>query len=491
MNKNSHKDLIRKILAIPAEDRTTEFKRLGKDFRVAKIVESVVAMANTDGGSIILGVDDPQKTKLKGINRVYGIEEDLEKYDEIGRNISRITPPISHLWPPLRLHSANNKTVGIISISKGINSFHSIDNHVFIRLERGNKILTPHEIVKLSYAKGFQRADKELVDADFDLLRTDYYEKWKNARRIEQGDVKEILFNTGLARKDQDGILKPTRAAVLLFALYPNSIMETKCTVRVFQYEGTIETIKETLNLVGTPKTIEGPTIKQIQDAHDYVLTLLRAGMRIPSSGFVTTYRIPERAVKEAITNAVIHRDYYIKRDVEVRVFEDRVEIESAGLFPFNITPFNIGFVRSEGYRNDLIVKHLREFPNPPNLDRNEGVRAMRAEMERGKLYPPIFFTYPYLQDSVRVVLFNTIRATEWDKVSHYLTHTEKYITNEKVRGIARIPDTSKASRLLKRWVDQGLLIKIDTGAKKTVKYRLPIDKEQERLFANSGANKY
>lgn len=87
--------------------------------------------------------------------------------------------------------------------------------------------------MKFSYAKGFERADKELVDTDFDLLRTDYYEKWKNARRIEQKDIKAILFNTGLARKDQDGMLKPTRAAVLLFASYPNSIMETKCTISV------------------------------------------------------------------------------------------------------------------------------------------------------------------------------------------------------------------------------------------------------------------
>jgi predicted HTH transcriptional regulator len=166
------------------------------------------------------------------------------------------------------------------------------------------------------------------------------------------------------------------------------------------------------------------------------------------------------------------------------------VEIESPGLFPYNITPFNIGFVRAEGYRNDLIVKHLREFPEPPNLDRNEGVRAMRKEMDRSNLYPPIFFTYPHLNDSVRVVLFNTIRATEWDKVSYYLTHKEKYVTNEIVRKIIDNPDIFKVSRLLKKWVEQGLLIKIYTGAKKTVKYRLPIEEEEIGLFAKADANK-
>jgi predicted HTH transcriptional regulator len=72
-------DLINKILAIPSEDRTTEFKRLGRDFRVSKIIESIVAMANTDGGIIVLGVDDPQKTKAKGLDRVFGIEENPER----------------------------------------------------------------------------------------------------------------------------------------------------------------------------------------------------------------------------------------------------------------------------------------------------------------------------------------------------------------------------------------------------------------------------
>ena len=59
-------------------------------------------------------------------------------------------------------------------------------------------------------------------------------------------------------------------------------------------------------------------------------------------TGFTTRYRIPERAVKEAITNAIIHRDYYIKRDIEIRIFEDRLEVESPGLLPYNITSRNI-----------------------------------------------------------------------------------------------------------------------------------------------------
>jgi len=201
--------------------------------------------------------------------------------------------------------------------------------------------------------------------------------------------------------------------------------------------------------------------------------------MRV-SSGFITTYSIPERAVKEAITNAVIHRDYHTKKDIEIKIFEDRIEVESPGLLPFNITPSNIGVERAHEYRNDLLVKHLREFPDPPNLDQNEGVKAMRETMKTASLYPPIFWTYPRLQDAVRVILLNEEAPTEWDKVSDYLIKN-KYIANLQAREILHTENTVKVSKRFNRWVKQGLLTKITprTGAKRNVRYRLPTADER------------
>jgi len=311
------------------------------------------------------------------------------------------------------------------------------------------------------------------VDVDFRLLESRQYQDWKAKRSVSGSKIREVLEKTGLAKKNKSGKLLPTRAAVLLFADYPSELMDTKAAVRIFQYTGNIETIGETPNYIGTPKTIGGPIVEQIKKAHEYVLTLLRSGVRIPS-GFLTEYQIPERAVKEAITNAIIHRDYYLKRDVEIKIFEDRVEIQSPGLLPYNITAANIGLVRADSWRNDLLVKHLREFPAPPNLDQNEGVRAMRSEMKAQNLYPPIFWTYPNLQDSVRVILFNEKIATEWQKVSKYLDKN-KYITNEKARFVTGIVQRDKMSQMLKNWVRQGLLLQIvpSSGYVRATKYRL------------------
>lgn len=467
--------LILQILAIPEETQTLEFKRLGDGERVvSKIIETIVAMSNTDGGYIILGVDDPEKTKLKGFDRIFGIEEGKEKFDEIGREIKNIVPPIGNLWPPSVLEvSQINKKVAVLKIAKATHHFHSIKDQVFVRLLKGNKKLTPQEIVKFSYAKGFEKADKELVDVDFDLLNTEFFKGWKESRNINSQNIKEILFDTGLARKNQDSILQPTRAAVLLFAKYPTNLMETKCAIRIYQYSGTIENFKAIPNMIGVPKTIDGPIVKLIKDSQEYVLMLLRSGLEI-YSGFKTKYKIPQRAIKEAITNAVIHRDYHIKRDIEISLFEDRIEFLSPGLFPSNITISNIGKIRSDGYRNDLLVKHLREFPEQPNLDRNEGVRAMRGDMKESNLYPPIFITYPIIEDSVKVILLNEEMPSEWEKIKEYL-ELNKYITNSEARKITGVVQMHKMSRLLRKWVSQGLLIKITHESKsaKLTSYKL------------------
>lgn len=469
MEVNEVDELLKVLLEMPEETQTVEFKRLDGTKVVAKIIQTMVAFANTDGGWIVIGVDDPEKTKLKGVGRIFGIEENKDLYDEVLREAQRIIPDVPAV-PLTIVTSEINKTVVVLKIPKATLNFHSIDKKVFVRLHKSNKQLSPQEFIKMSYAKGFEKADRELVDVDFSLLKTDLYEDWRSTREID-GKIEDTLFKTGLARKER-GKLLPTRAAVLLFAEFPTNLMETKCAVRVMQYTGRIETYQEVPNMIGAPKTIGGPVTELIRKTHEYVLTLLREGIEI-HSGFVTKYLIPERSVKEAITNAVIHRDYYIKRDIEIKIFEDRVEIISPGLFPYNITKQNIGLVRAEGYRNDLLVKHMREFFNPPNLDQNEGVVAMRNEMKARGLYLPIFITYPTLLDSVDVVLFNEHTPAEWEKVKEFL-ETNRYIANREAREITGIVQLDKMSKMLSKWVKQGLLIKIspDGSAKKT-KYKL------------------
>lgn len=468
------KELLETILSIPAETQNIEFKRLWWESEklVTKIIETIVAMANTEWWNIIIWIDDPEKSDKKWLEKIFWIEENLELFDAIWREIQKVVPPITKIWPPKIIKVEEiNKTIAIIYIPKATESFYSINQQVYQRQQKGNIRLTPQEIIKLSYAKWFIKADKELVNVDFDLLETKYYEQWKKDRKLPQEDIQTLLYKLWLAKKNDDWILKPTRAAVMLFSEYPTELMDTKCAIRIYKYAWTLEQFKETPNLIWKPKTIEWPIIKIIEDAQEYVLSALENWIQI-HSWFVTTYKIPERAVKEAITNAVIHRDYYIKRDIEIKIFEDRIEIDSPGLFPYNITPHNIWFVRADWYRNDLLVKHLREFEEAPNLDRNEWVQAMRSEMSVNNLYPPLFFSYPYIQDGVKVVLLNEDRGTERDKVKKFLDDN-KYINNEQARKITWITQSYKMSRLFKKRTDNWLIMKIWSENLKNIKYKL------------------
>ena len=468
---------IQDLLNIPEESQNIEFKRLNWEKVVVKIIETIIAMTNTEWGMIVFWIDDPEKTIKKWLDRIHWIEENKELFDEIGREIQRIIPPIWNLWTPEYIEIKKiEKTVAVLYIPKAIQSFHSIKWHVYQRLHKWNKQLSPEEIVKLSYAKWFEKADRELVEVDFELLNTEYYKDWKTSRNIIWWSIKEILYQTWLARKDKEWVLKPTRASVLLFSLYPTNLMDTKCSIRVFQYTWNVEIIWETPNLLWIPKTIDWPIIQLIRNSNEYILSILKSWISM-ASWFTTKYKIPERVIKEVITNAVIHRDYFTKRDIEVKIFENRIEVQSPWLFPYNITKSNIGKVRSEWYRNDLLVKHLREFSTPPNLDQNEWVRAMINEMNNEKLYPPIYWTYPELQDSIRVILWNELQANDWNKIK-ILFKKEKYITNELAMEITWIIQINKMSEELKKWTNKWLLIRIpeDINIKSNVKYKLASD---------------
>jgi ATP-dependent DNA helicase RecG len=191
------------------------------------------------------------------------------------------------------------------------------------------------------------------------------------------------------------------------------------------------------------------------------------------ASGFTAKHDYPKRVVKEAITNAVLHRDYRHPRDVNVRIFDDRIEVESPGEFPANITPATIETAQSTP-RNPSLVTHIREFATPPNVDAGEGVPMMFSEMKSKGLYPP---RYSVRQDSaipvVTVTLLNEERPAVWEQVSAFV---DKHgaIANRDLRKIANT-ETLRATRMLQGWVALGLLV-MHGGGKRDATYRKPAE---------------
>jgi len=98
---------------------------------------------------------------------------------------------------------------------------------------------------------------------------------------------------------------------------------------------------------------------------------------------------VPESG-HEIITNALIHRDYSVADDVHIRIFDNRIEVQSPGRFPAHVTVKNC--LTERFARNGAVVRLLNRFPNPPNQDVGEGLNTAFEKMhELGLKEPQIF----------------------------------------------------------------------------------------------------
>ena len=278
-----------------------------------------------------------------------------------------------------------------------------------------------------------------------------------------------------------DSGLQPLLAALLLFADEPGALLAgqgMRADVRVFHYQGRTVQHGEVPNLLLPPKTISGPVVEQIAKAQAYVLERLAQGLTMEGSGFKTRYRFPPRVIKEAITNAVVHRDYRLNRDIHIRIFDDRVEVESPGRLPGSLTPATVDTAGSMP-RNSALARHLREFPNPPNVDAGEGVPMMFTQMAQANLYEPLY--REKLETAVPILLvtlLNEERPPLWVQVSDWVERNGP-IANADVCRIASV-DTLKASKMLRAWVDRGLLEPLPGRVRSNAAYRRPSQADEQ-----------
>lgn len=463
------------------ESFTFECKRIGK---VDRLLESVVALANSNGGILALGLEDPDKAT--GRDRVYGIQPHPMNWDELQRKLrSRITEPerlqITHKEIGCTLRDGSHGSIILLKVQRSGRVHSIVDDGTFIRLTKGNKELTAGEITDLCHARGVVSAETRLEEIDFEVLDTDYWRAYARHRKLTR-PIDEAMLHLGLARRGEGGNLLPTRAAVLLFAEEPSGILAAKTSIRIFHYHGIEIATDPNTNLVRNPITVGGPLIRQIRDAHQVVINELAERVQYGPFGFEIVQRYPVRVIAEAITNAVIHRDYRLIADVMIRIFSDRIEFESPGLLPGTVTVANIQTVRHN--RNPLIVQHLRQFPDPPNLDAHEGVKMMFGTMREAGLYPPRFLTPPSIdREAVVVRLGNYNQPSAWEQVLDFLRENDS-IGNAEVRQILGTGDPVRASRQLKEWVDWGLLVVANPeSAKKLRRYKPPDDPDSDINF--------
>ncbi len=477
--------LLERVLSSP-ESRTLDVKRVSGKM-VQKALETLCAFANTEGGVLALGIEDP--AKAKGAQRIYGVQENPEAVDELQRKVRTQFKPAIHtirfmrLACPLRDGQAGH--VVLVQVGKSADVHSIVDDGTWTRLDASNREMLASEITDLAYQRGVRSAETESVAVPLELLDTPVWRSFVAGRGLRAGTQAEQLLRIGLAdmvkQVDATEAVLPRRAAVLLFAEEPGSLLAafgSRADLRLMVYAGKEMGMDAVPNLRKPPKTIRGPLIEQIDLAVKAVLDELAQGLTLASSGFKTRHQYPERVVKEAIVNAVIHRDYRLNRDIMVRMFDDRIVVESPGLLPGAITAANIQYARSKA-RNPLIAQNLREFAVPPNIDDGEGVRMMFGEMAAAQLYPPQYRQNTEAAvETLLLTLFNEDRPAVWTEVNDWIERNGP-IANADVCRIAGV-DTLKASKMLRGWVDRGLLELLPGRVRSNAAYRKPAQADEQ-----------
>ncbi len=372
------------------ESSRVEFKR--DDCRPADIAKEMSAFLNLHGGAILLGVEDDGW--ISGLNRPRGEAE--QWIMNIARN--NLDPPTIPAWTSISIEDYG--IVGIVelpsdSAGKPYRARKSNAWVTYIRVGSGSREATRSEEARFYQAAQLVhyelRAVQDLEMESFDLDRVDnYFRVVMNRPGPERSDVKnwrQILLNSDLlvASGSTD---RATVAGLLLFGKNPNRrVQQAGVTATVFPGKHKdYNTIDE--------EHIRGPLVPIISPNGGMVDTgvidrtvnfvernmgsdaWLEGGRRIRKKDF------PRHAVREAVVNALVHRDYaYEGTDVEVSLYSDRLEVISPGRLPNGVTVEKMkeGVVRVA--RNGLLREILRDYRNVEH--RGMGVRIRIVEAIR------------------------------------------------------------------------------------------------------------
>lgn len=242
----------------------------------------------------------------------------------------------------------------------------------------------------------------------------------------------------------------PTVSGTLLFAEEPQAILPKRTAIKLFRYKTTaLEPGRE--HLVFDPLTVEGCAYKLIYDAVGKTQEIVGELKRLGERGLMDVQYPPE-TLHEIITNAVLHRDYSIAADIQIRIFDNRIEVESPGRLVGHVTTDNM--LHTQYARNQRLVRLINKFPNPPNKDVGEGLNTAFDAMRKLRLRAPVITE---TASSVLVTIPHQKLASPEDLVMEYLrSHDE--ITNRDARELCGVRSENSMKGIFKRLEARGLI---------------------------------
>lgn len=410
------------------------------------IQKIAVALANADGGEFVVGIADEADEPIPA-NRWNGADK-VEDFNPHIQALSEIKPSLSNAEFSVLECPGCKGIVLLVRVEKSSEVHQTADGTVYIRKGAQSLPLKEHErILELKFAKGAASFEDQILSnaateevSDSGELRTFL------AGYSPKSDPLEFVLNQNLVDRRT---WEPRVAGVLLFNSAPAALVPRKCSVKVVRYE-TKEDDPERDHLKSTV-TLEGPLYPLIHQTVR-VVTETMSSVAVWSTTGLKTLQYPPEAVWEIIVNAIIHRDYAISDDVQVRIFDNRIEVVSPGKLPGYVSVENILSVRYS--RNSKIVGNLARYPTPPNKDLGEGLNTAFQKMKEWRLRDPQIIEEG---NYVKVTIPHIPLAAPTEAILEFLGHNAT-ITNKQAREITGIRSENLVKIEFYKLRDEGLL---------------------------------
>jgi ATP-dependent DNA helicase RecG len=330
--------------SLSGQDEQTAFK--SEATTPAKLAETLVAFANAGGGTLLVGVE-PRSGQPQGL-----ADPDLT-LDRALKAALAVDPPL--IIPLPHVAELDGAEVLVVTVPPGLPHVYSYKGKYLVRDGAANRPLNPRQLRRLMMERGAVSFEALVPDgarlADIDWDKVDRY--LSGLGGLPGASREQALLQRGCLAQG-DGELRPSHAGLLLFGCDPRRWAPSS-EILVARYAGAAmddRFVKE---------EIRGTLPEQIRRAEAFVVGNMRRGVRLLGLERVEETEYPVDAVREAIVNAVAHRDYQIRGDeIRILLFSDRVEFYSPGRLPGHVTVKNL--VDERFSRNETIVQVLSDM---------------------------------------------------------------------------------------------------------------------------------
>ena len=392
MQAETLKKLIDDVISKKSESQTIEIKS-AEHGCPTRLFDTLSSFSNQDdGGVIIFGIDEKENFGIRGVYDA----QDLQK---------KVTEQCKQMEPAVRALFTLCELDGKILVSAEIPGVDVSERPVFykgvgrikgsyIRVGESDEPMSEYEIYSYEAFRKRIRDDIRKVEGAkvqlFDEKRIEeYLSRVKNERRnlaenVSDGEILELM---GVTR---DGV--PTLAGLMTFSMYPQTYFPQLCITAV-SLPGTEmgETGTDGERFIDN-KRITGAIPDMLEEAVEFVRTNSRTKTIIDENGRrVDKNEYPIKAVREAILNALVHRDYSIYTEnipIRIEMYRDRMEITNSGGLYGKINIDALGKVHPET-RNAALANMLELLNITEN--RYSGIPTMRREFLKAGLPTPVF----------------------------------------------------------------------------------------------------